>query len=95
MARSTHQLDYQTFLGLLRELRVRAGLTQVMLAKKLGQTQTFISKIERGERRLDLVEFVEVCEGLGIDPRVAFDEFMTRRGARHPTSSKLGRRKRK
>lgn len=95
MARSTHHLDYQTFLGLLRELRSRAGLTQVMLAKKLGNTQTFISKIERGERRLDLVEFVEVCEALGIDPRTAFDEFLTRLSQRRPPAGKLVRRKKK
>lgn len=95
MARSTHHLDYQTFLGLLRDLRVGAGLTQVMLAKKLGNTQTFISKVERGERRLDLVEFVEVCEALSIDPRAAFDEYMTRRESRRPVSRKLTARQRK
>ena len=89
MARSTHHLDYQAFLGLFRDLRIGAGLTQIMLAKKLGNTQTFISKIERGERRVDMVEFVELCEAMGVDPRAAFDEFMARRAGRRPVSRKL------
>jgi len=95
MARSTHHLDYQTFLGLLRDLRVDAGLTQVMLAKKLSNTQTFVSKVERGERRLDLVEFVEICEALGVDPRAALDEYLTRRTARRSAARKLVSRPRK
>lgn len=95
MARSTHHQDYQTFLGLLRDLREGAGLTQVMLAKKLGNTQTFVSKVERGERRLDLVEFVEVCEALGIDPRAALDEYLARRGRRRPAGGKLAVQRRK
>lgn len=93
MARSTHHQEYQALLGLLRDLRVEAGVTQIMLAKKLGNTQTFISKVERGERRLDVVEFVEICEALGVDPKLAFEEFLTRRRARHTPSGKLARRK--
>ena len=92
MARSTHEAQYQGFLRLLRELRLQAGVTQQVLAKRLGNTQTFISKVERGERRLDLVEFVEVCEALDIDPKAAFDEFLARRAQRLP-SAKLARRR--
>jgi len=91
MARSTHEQQYQVFLTLLRELRLQAGITQNVLAKSLGNTQTFVSKIERGERRLDLVEFVEVCEALEIDPRVALEEFLARR--RRPSTGKLARRR--
>ena len=92
MARSTHDQQYQIFLQLLRDLRIEAGVTQNVLAKRLGNTQTFISKVERGERRLDLVEFVEVCEALDIDPKAAFDEFLARRRAQRPPSRKLARR---
>jgi transcriptional regulator with XRE-family HTH domain len=52
----------------LLEARRRAGLTQVALAKKLGRPQSFVSKFERGERRLDVAEFLDVARALAIDP---------------------------
>ncbi len=51
---------------LLRELRTEAGLRQSDLAKRLGQPQSFISKYESGERRLDVLELREICRALGI-----------------------------
>jgi len=51
---------------LLRQVRTEAGLRQVDLAKKLRQPQSFVSKYESGERRLDLLELRQVCEALGI-----------------------------
>jgi transcriptional regulator with XRE-family HTH domain len=53
------------------QARKSAGLTQVGLADRLGRPQSFVSKYERGERRLDVIEFCEVCRALGVDP-VAF-----------------------
>jgi transcriptional regulator with XRE-family HTH domain len=79
MARSTHHRHYQAFLGLLRELRERAGLSQTLLGERLGNTQTFVSKMERGERRVDIVEFTEICEALDADPVTAFREFLRQR----------------
>jgi transcriptional regulator with XRE-family HTH domain len=52
----------------LVQARRDAGLTQVALAKKLGRPQSFVSKFERGERRLDVPEFLDVARALGIDP---------------------------
>jgi len=56
----------------LREILIRArnaaGLTQARLAERLRRPQSFVSKYERGERRLDIVEFIEVASALGIDP---------------------------
>lgn len=60
---------YERFRQLLRQARKDAGLTQVELAKKLGQPQNFISNYERGERRLDVVEFIDIARAIGIDPR--------------------------
>jgi len=53
---------------LLVAARKRAGITQAELGKKLGYRQTFISKLELGERRLDAAEFVMVCRTIGVDP---------------------------
>jgi transcriptional regulator with XRE-family HTH domain len=49
----------------LKKTREEAGISQVQLAAKLGQTQSAVSKIERGERRLDVVELRAVCKALG------------------------------
>jgi DNA-binding XRE family transcriptional regulator len=54
-------------LALLRGVRVEAGLTQSELASRLGTDQTFISKYESGERRLDVLELREVCQAIGTD----------------------------
>ena len=48
--------DEQNFLKRLRQARKDAGLTQVEVAQRLGKTQSFVTKAERGERRLDVVE---------------------------------------
>lgn len=92
MARSTHHPNYQTLLTLLRDLRERAGVTQLALAESLGNTQTFISKVERGERRIDVVEFIEICDALGADPTAAFREYLQRRSLHGKRGSKLMRR---
>ena len=51
---------------LLREFRLEVGLRQVDLAEKLDEPQSFVSKYESGERRLDFVEVAEVCKALGV-----------------------------
>jgi transcriptional regulator with XRE-family HTH domain len=56
----------------LREALIAArrekGLTQSEVAERLGKAQSFVSKYESGERRLDVIEFIEVCQILGIKP---------------------------
>jgi transcriptional regulator with XRE-family HTH domain len=54
--RSVHTDRYREFLKRLRKARLDAGLTQAEVASKLGRPQSFVSKSESGERRLDLVE---------------------------------------
>ena len=51
---------------LLRQLRLDAGLTQVDLARRLGQPQSYVSKCECGERRLDVFELEEFCRHCGV-----------------------------
>jgi transcriptional regulator with XRE-family HTH domain len=62
------RLDQQKkLLVLLRGIRVDAGLTQNELASHLSRDQTFVSKYESGERRLDILELREVCQATGTD----------------------------
>lgn len=58
-------------LDLLRELRSEAGLRQQDLAERLGKPQSFVSKYETGERRLDILELRDVCGSCGF-PLVEF-----------------------
>ena len=52
----------------LREMRLRAGLTQAALGKRLNHTQQWVYKYEAGERRLDVIEFIEIARAIGFDP---------------------------
>ena len=61
VARTTYLPETAMLKELLLDVRVRAGLRQVDLAKAIGRPQSFISEYERGQRRLDLVELREVC----------------------------------
>ncbi len=53
-------------LSLLRQARHQRGITQAELAARLGRPQSFVSKYESGERRLDLVELRQICKALGV-----------------------------
>lgn len=66
--KSVFTTRYQTLKTLLIEARREAGLTQTELAAKLSRPQSFVSKYERGERRLDVIEFLEVADALGFQP---------------------------
>jgi transcriptional regulator with XRE-family HTH domain len=63
-------------------LREGANLTQVQLAKKLCQTQSFISKCERGERRLDVVQLRASGRAIGLTPPTIIAAFEERLGAK-------------
>lgn len=52
--------------ALLRQVRLDANLTQLQLAEKIGQTQSYVSKYENGEQRLDLIELEAVSKAVGI-----------------------------
>jgi transcriptional regulator with XRE-family HTH domain len=53
---------------MLIEARKEMGFTQLELAKRLSHPQSFVSKFERGERRIDIIEFLDIAEALSIDP---------------------------
>lgn len=52
--------------SLLRQVRLDANLTQLQLAEKIGQAQSYVSKYESGEQRLDLIELEAVCKAVSI-----------------------------
>ena len=60
--------EYQLMSRLLRKKRKEKGITQEVLASKLGVKQSDISKIERLERRIDLIETIAICHALEVDP---------------------------
>jgi transcriptional regulator with XRE-family HTH domain len=68
MAGSVFTDAYSAFLAVLVAARHEAGLTQLELAERLRKPQSFVSKFERGERRLDIVEFSEIARAMQRDP---------------------------
>jgi transcriptional regulator with XRE-family HTH domain len=66
MEKTIHSAEYAVFLQHFRKTRRRSGLTQIQLASKTGETQSFISKCERGERRIDIVELRAFCRAFGL-----------------------------
>ncbi len=69
---------YQVFLEQLKACRTQQKVPQTSLADRLDSTQSVVSKIERGERRVDPVELVEILRALDTDP-AAFMTELTRR----------------
>jgi transcriptional regulator with XRE-family HTH domain len=68
MGKSIHSPQHQKLRELLIAARKKAGLTQAEVAERLGRPQSFVAKYEGGERRLDVIEFVEVARAVGADP---------------------------
>lgn len=68
MPASVFTAAYGEFLAALRQAREEAGMRQIDLAARIGKPQSFISKAEKGERRLDVVELIAVLRALGISP---------------------------
>ncbi|WP_308190293.1 helix-turn-helix transcriptional regulator [Amycolatopsis sp. GM8] len=66
MEKSIYSAEYQQVCDLLRQLRREAGLTQVQVAEALGVPQSFVSRYESGQRRLDIVELRHVGQVLNV-----------------------------
>lgn len=65
-AKSIHKVEYQTLLQMLRDMRTRAGLTQAELSEALERSQSYVSDVERGVRRMDLLQVLDYCEACGV-----------------------------
>ena len=66
MEKSIYSKEYSLFLEQLRNAREEKGLTQTEVAERLGQSQSFVSKVERGERRIDIVELRAFCQVMDL-----------------------------
>ena len=66
MPRSQHSARYKRFCVLLVESRRAKGLTQAEVARRLSKPQSYVAKYEGGERRLDVIEYLEIVEALGV-----------------------------
>jgi len=64
MDKTLYSREYGAILRVLQDAREEAGLTQEQLALRLGESQSFVSKVERGERRLDILELRQVSQAL-------------------------------
>jgi len=68
MKKSLWQKKYESLRSALKKMRLEVGLTQVQLSIKLDKPQSFVSKYENGERNVDFLEVLEICEACGSDP---------------------------
>ncbi|EKT4540370.1 helix-turn-helix transcriptional regulator [Pseudomonas putida] len=66
MPKSIHRPEHQALIHLLRRYREAAGLTQTECSKRMGRAQSFMSDVETGTRRLDVVQLRDLCTVLGI-----------------------------
>ena len=93
--KSNYTENYNVFREMLRELRLDRGVTQANLSEALGMPQSFVSKYEMGERRLDFVEVAKICHELG-QPLTKFADAYCRavenRAVKKAAKSKGGKR---
>lgn len=68
MPKAVYTVAYRRMLSRLVKARKSAALNQAELAEKLGRQQSFVSKVENGERRIDVVELIAICNALEVDP---------------------------
>jgi len=76
MARTLHTTANKQFCKLLIAAREDAGLTQSDVAQHLDRPQSFVAKYEGGERRLDVLEFIDVCKAIGVNPPKLLEQFI-------------------
>jgi transcriptional regulator with XRE-family HTH domain len=68
VTKSLHSDTYVQLIDLLLEARLKSGLTQQQVADVLKTHQSYVAKVEGGERRIDVVEFMELTRALGVVP---------------------------
>lgn len=70
VSKAIHSAQSKRLQDLLIRYRTAAGMTQAELAAKIGRAQTFVSKVELGERRIDIIELLQMLAAMRVDPLV-------------------------
>jgi transcriptional regulator with XRE-family HTH domain len=68
LSKTIHTERHKKLCGLLKDRRKAAGLTQTTVAERLGKPPSYVAKYELGDRRLDVLEFLDVATAIGFDP---------------------------
>ena len=76
MSVSLYHQEYEALRALLRDLRVKSGLTQIQMAEILGTGQSYVSKLERGENFVDVLTYARWCNACGAKPGKMLDKLM-------------------
>lgn len=90
VAKSIHRAEYDLVRDLLREKRVGSGLTQLDVSQRMRRSQSFVSDVERGVRRIDVLELRDLCELYGIQLTAFCREFERRAAAAPPSATRSG-----
>ena len=77
MQKTIHTEPYKKLISWLKENREEQGISMRELADKLGVSHSWVGKIEQLERRLDVYEYVQLCESLGINPKTGVSKLDT------------------
>jgi transcriptional regulator with XRE-family HTH domain len=77
LAKTLRTAAHRALIAILVASRREAGFTQRQLAERLKRPQSYVAKIEAGERRVDLVELVAIAKALKLDPRQLLERFLT------------------
>lgn len=80
MRKSIHDEPYVTLREALKAARKKAGLNQEEVAERLQRPQSYVAKYETGDRRLDVVEFIDVCWAVEADPATILLLVRSKRG---------------
>ena len=81
--KSIYTDDYINIISVLRAIRINKNITQAEMAKQLNATQSFISKVENRERRLDVIELLSWIDALGVSVSDVLPEKYTGRSEYH------------
>jgi transcriptional regulator with XRE-family HTH domain len=68
LGKSLESARHKALVDFIVQKRKAAGMTQADLAARLGEYQSFVARLESGQRRVDVVEFLGLAEALGFDP---------------------------